>query len=167
MLNAKVLREGIEKIGKFNIVSKEVGVPLVAFSLKETVTHSTVFDVSENMRRFGWIIPAYTMPADAEHIAVLRVVIREDFGRSLAERSAQNFEISKYPHHSIFLFHLYILIKPINQLQIFHLFSIILYYKTEKKKHNPKPRKSKQMRTKNFGKTLGISFVTRSHMLQT
>ncbi|XP_078165857.1 glutamate decarboxylase 5-like [Carex rostrata] len=86
MLNAKVLREGIEKIGKFNIVSKEVGVPLVAFSLKETVTHSTVFDVSENMRRFGWIIPAYTMPADAEHIAVLRVVIREDFGRGLAER---------------------------------------------------------------------------------
>ncbi|KAJ4765224.1 Glutamate decarboxylase [Rhynchospora pubera] len=85
MENAKVLREGIEKIGKFDIVSKEVGVPLVAFSLKDTSIH-TVFDVSENMRRFGWIIPAYTMPADAEHIAVLRVVIREDFSRSLAER---------------------------------------------------------------------------------
>jgi hypothetical protein len=44
------------------------------------------------MRRFGWIIPAYTMPANAEHVAVLRVVIREDFSRSLAERCVPNFE---------------------------------------------------------------------------
>jgi glutamate decarboxylase len=42
--------------------------------------------VSDNLRRFGWIVPAYTMPPNAEHVAVLRVVIREDFSRSLAER---------------------------------------------------------------------------------
>ncbi|GJN03734.1 hypothetical protein PR202_ga21210 [Eleusine coracana subsp. coracana] len=46
----------------------------------------TVFDVSENLRRFGWIVPAYTMPSNAEHVAILRVVVREDFSRSLAER---------------------------------------------------------------------------------
>ncbi|KAG2584407.1 hypothetical protein PVAP13_6KG298800 [Panicum virgatum] len=43
-------------------------------------------NISENLRRFGWIVPAYTMPADAEHVAVLRVVIREDFSRTLLER---------------------------------------------------------------------------------
>ena len=59
--------------------------PLVAFSLKDSSRFS-VFDISENLRRFGWIVPAYTMPADAEHVAVLRVVIREDFSRSLSER---------------------------------------------------------------------------------
>ncbi|KAJ4800999.1 Glutamate decarboxylase [Rhynchospora pubera] len=85
MENAKVLRQGLEQTGKFNIVSKEVGVPLVAFALKDR-TYYTVFDISENLRRFGWIVPAYTMPADAQHIAVLRVVVREDFSRSLAER---------------------------------------------------------------------------------
>ncbi|XP_008791858.1 glutamate decarboxylase 4-like [Phoenix dactylifera] len=85
MENARVLREGLEKMGRFDIVSKEVGVPLVAFSLKDSSKH-TVFQIAENMRKFGWIIPAYTMPHDAEHVAVLRVVIREDFSRSLAER---------------------------------------------------------------------------------
>lgn len=83
--NAKALKEGLEKTGKFEIVSKDIGVPLVAFSLKDSSMH-TVFDIADNLRRFGWIVPAYTMPANAEHIAVLRVVIREDFSRSLAER---------------------------------------------------------------------------------
>ena len=45
-----------------------------------------MFEVSESLRRFGWIVPAYTMPPNVEHIAVLRVVIREDFSQSLAER---------------------------------------------------------------------------------
>jgi glutamate decarboxylase len=83
--NAAVLREGVAATGRFDILSKDVGVPLVAFSLKDS-SHFSVFDISENLRRFGWIVPAYTMPADAEHVAVLRVVIREDFSRSLSER---------------------------------------------------------------------------------
>lgn len=83
--NAKSLREGIEKTGKFEVVSKDIGVPLVAFSLKDSSIYS-VFDISENLRRFGWIVPAYTMPANAENIAVLRVVVREDFSRSLVDR---------------------------------------------------------------------------------
>nr|GMD23358.1 glutamate decarboxylase 4 [Ipomoea batatas] len=83
--NAIVLREGLEKTGRFNIVSKDEGVPLVAFSLKENKRHNE-FEVSEMLRRFGWIVPAYTMPADAQHVTVLRVVIREDFSRTLAER---------------------------------------------------------------------------------
>jgi len=85
MENTKALKAGIEQTGKFDILSKDIGVPLVAFTLKDSSKHS-VFEIAESIRRFGWIIPAYTMPADAEHIAVLRVVIREDFSRSLAER---------------------------------------------------------------------------------
>lgn len=83
--NALLLKEGLEKTGKFTIVSKDVGVPLVAFSLKDNSRHNE-FEVSEMLRRFGWIVPAYTMPPDAQHITVLRVVIREDFSRTLAER---------------------------------------------------------------------------------
>ncbi|KAI0496009.1 hypothetical protein KFK09_022316 [Dendrobium nobile] len=83
--NARILKEGIESTGRFDIVSKDSGVPLVAFKLKDSSQH-TVFEISESLRRFGWIVPAYTMPPDAEHVAVLRVVIREDFSRSLAER---------------------------------------------------------------------------------
>nr|ADQ43188.1 glutamate decarboxylae 4 [Schrenkiella parvula] len=89
--NMMVLRQGLEKTGRFNIVSKEDGVPLVAFSLKDSSRHDE-FEVAETLRRFGWIVPAYTMPADAEHITVLRVVIREDFSRTLAERLVADFE---------------------------------------------------------------------------
>ncbi|XP_031263922.1 glutamate decarboxylase-like [Pistacia vera] len=91
MESTRVLREGLEKMGRFKIVSKDVGVPLVAFSLKDSSKH-TVFELSENLRRFGWIIPAYTMPPNAEKIAVLRVVVREDFSRNLAERLLSNIE---------------------------------------------------------------------------
>uniref|UniRef100_A0A1J3G0G4 Glutamate decarboxylase n=1 Tax=Noccaea caerulescens TaxID=107243 RepID=A0A1J3G0G4_NOCCA len=83
--NMMVLKEGIEKTDRFNIVSKDQGVPVVAFSLKDHSFHNE-FEISEMLRRFGWIVPAYTMPADAQHITVLRVVIREDFSRTLAER---------------------------------------------------------------------------------
>ncbi|CAN4114699.1 unnamed protein product [Withania somnifera] len=89
--NARVLREGLEKIGRFNIVSKEIGVPLVAFSLKDNSKHDE-FEISDTLRRFGWIVPAYTMPPDAQHITVLRVVIREDFSRTLAERLVLDIE---------------------------------------------------------------------------
>ncbi|KAL8140734.1 hypothetical protein V2J09_006755 [Rumex salicifolius] len=85
MGNAIMLRDALEKTGHFEILSKDAGVPLVAFSLKDTSRY-TVFDISENLRKFGWIVPAYTMPANAEHVAVLRVVVREDFSRSLADR---------------------------------------------------------------------------------
>nr|POE60815.1 glutamate decarboxylase 1 [Quercus suber] len=80
-----VLKAGLEKTGRFNIVSKDNGVPLVAFSLKNNSCHDE-FEVSDYLRRFGWIVPAYTMPPDAQNVTVLRVVIREDFSRTLAER---------------------------------------------------------------------------------
>ncbi|KAL0449662.1 UNVERIFIED_CONTAM: Glutamate decarboxylase [Sesamum latifolium] len=83
--NATLLKQGIEQTGRFNIVSKDNGVPLVAFSLKDNSRHNE-FEISEMLRRFGWIVPAYTMPPDAQHVTVLRVVVREDFSRTLAER---------------------------------------------------------------------------------
>ncbi|XP_047311433.1 glutamate decarboxylase isoform X3 [Impatiens glandulifera] len=89
--NAMVLKEGLEKTGRFNIVSKDNGVPLVAFSLKDSSPHNE-FEVSDMLKRFGWIVPAYTMPPDAQHVTVLRVVIREDFSRTLAERLVSDIE---------------------------------------------------------------------------
>ncbi|XP_051117995.1 glutamate decarboxylase 4-like [Andrographis paniculata] len=82
---AMVVKAGLERTGRFNIVSKDDGVPLVAFSLKDSSRHDD-FEVSAMLRRFGWIVAAYAMPADAEHVTVLRVVVREDFSRTLADR---------------------------------------------------------------------------------
>ncbi|AES99146.2 glutamate decarboxylase [Medicago truncatula] len=83
--NMMVLKDGLEKTERFEIVSKDEGVPLVAFTLKDH-NNFNEFQISDMLKRHGWIIPAYTMPPDAEHVTVLRVVIREDFSRTFAER---------------------------------------------------------------------------------
>jgi glutamate decarboxylase len=84
--NAMALKEGLEKTGRFNILSKDNGVPVVAFSLKKEEGGPDEFEMSEMLRRYGWIVPAYPMPPDAEHVTVLRAVIRAEFSRTLAER---------------------------------------------------------------------------------
>lgn len=83
--NAKALADSILAIGRFKILSKPVGVPLVAFSLKDSSRYDE-YQIAEGLRRYGWIVPAYTMAPDAQDITVLRVVVREDFSRGLADR---------------------------------------------------------------------------------
>ncbi|PRQ41315.1 putative glutamate decarboxylase [Rosa chinensis] len=103
--NAMVLKAGLEKTERFKILSKDIGVPVVAFSLKDR-SHYDEYMVSEHLRRFGWIVPAYSMPEDAKHVALLRVVIREDFSRTLAERLVLDIthvlkELDKLPLPSV------------------------------------------------------------------
>jgi len=93
--NAKVVKENLEKSGRFNIVSKDNGVPVVAFSLKDRREYDE-YRISEMLRRHGWIVPAYPMPPAAQHINVLRVVIRAEFSRTLAQRLA--FDIHNVLH---------------------------------------------------------------------
>lgn len=98
--NMTVLKEGLEKTGRFNIISKDDGVPLVAFTLKDR-SHFNEFQISDFLKRYGWIVPAYTMPPDAQSVTVLRVVIREDFSRTFAERLV--IDIQKVLHELDFL----------------------------------------------------------------
>ncbi|CAK9148547.1 unnamed protein product [Ilex paraguariensis] len=93
--NALALKQGLEKTGRFNIVSKDNGVPVVAFSLKEKSRYNK-FDVLDMLHSFQWIVSAYTMPPDAQHVTVLRVVVREDFSCTLAERLVD--DITKVLH---------------------------------------------------------------------
>jgi glutamate decarboxylase len=41
--------------------------------------------VSEQLRTRGWIVPAYRMPEAIHDMAVLRVCVRNGFGRDLAD----------------------------------------------------------------------------------
>eukprot|EP00270_Netrium_digitus_P008421 TRINITY_DN251_c0_g1_i1.p1 TRINITY_DN251_c0_g1~~TRINITY_DN251_c0_g1_i1.p1 ORF type:complete len:523 (-),score=111.77 TRINITY_DN251_c0_g1_i1:198-1766(-) len=83
--NAKYLRDELEKLGRFNFLSKDVGVPLVAFALKDKSTVDE-YQIADILRQKGWIVPAYTMAPDAQSVSLLRVVVREDFSRTLADR---------------------------------------------------------------------------------
>ncbi|MDH5279204.1 MAG: glutamate decarboxylase, partial [Actinomycetota bacterium] len=66
----------------FELLSDGSAIPVFAFKVKEG-TPFTVFHISDQLRRSGWQVPAYTMPEDATDVAVLRVVLREGFSREL------------------------------------------------------------------------------------
>lgn len=74
----------IADLGPFDLLSDGSSTPVFAFRLKDT-RHYSVFDVSERLRVCGWQVPAYTMPSEAEHVAVLRIVLREGFSRDMAD----------------------------------------------------------------------------------
>jgi glutamate decarboxylase len=42
------------------------------------------------LRERGWIVPAYTLPPNAEHITVLRMVIKENFSRDMVDMLAHD-----------------------------------------------------------------------------
>lgn len=83
--NAKKLSDAISSIGKFKILSKPVGVPLVAFALLDDSEYDE-HDIADNLKRYGWTVPAYTMAPDAQSVTLLRVVVREDFSTGLVDR---------------------------------------------------------------------------------
>jgi glutamate decarboxylase len=76
------LSEAVAKMGPFELLSDGSEIPVFAFAVRDSSPY-TVFDVSNRLRRYGWQVPAYTMPADAEDLAVLRVVVREGFSTDL------------------------------------------------------------------------------------
>ncbi|MCA1007076.1 glutamate decarboxylase [Rhodococcus hoagii] len=84
---ALMLSAEISKIEEMNIITDGSAIPVLSFEVVGDPGF-TVFDVSHELRARGFQVPAYTMPADAEDVAVLRIVLREGFSRDLAYRLA-------------------------------------------------------------------------------
>ncbi len=84
LMNARYLASKISKIKYFDLINKDIKLPILAL----TVTKSAEFDVyqlSDKLRERGWIVPAYSLPAEADNIKLLRIVIRENFSRDMAD----------------------------------------------------------------------------------
>lgn len=83
--NAQYLGKMLAKSGKFEMINDAQMLPIVAVKLKDEIKGYTVYDISSKLRERGWVMAAYTMPPNAEEIALLRVVVREHFSRDMAE----------------------------------------------------------------------------------
>jgi len=81
---AMYLSGEIAEMGPFELLTDGSDIPVFAFKLKKK-TNFSVFDISEMVRDRGWLIPAYTMPENDEHLAVLRIVVKEGFSRDMAD----------------------------------------------------------------------------------
>ena len=90
---AMYLASQIAELGPFEIVSDGSAIPVLAFRMVDDAPFS-VFHVSEKLREGGWQVPAYTMPADATDVAVLRIVVREGFDMDLADGLLEDLDSS-------------------------------------------------------------------------
>jgi glutamate decarboxylase len=82
---AQYLAGEISAMGPFELLSDGSDLPVLAFRLTDPQRSGyTVFDLSERLRQRGWLVPAYTFPENMQHVAVLRLVVRNGFSRDLA-----------------------------------------------------------------------------------
>lgn len=87
--NAKNLSAKLESSGLFTMLNPSQMLPIVAVKLKDDSNY-TVFDLSAKLREKGYIIPAYTLPPNAEKVAIMRIVIKENFSHDLCEMLYQD-----------------------------------------------------------------------------
>jgi glutamate decarboxylase len=83
--NARTLAAEIAVCGDFALIGgeQEEQLPLVAFQL--TAGHDyDEFDVAAQLAaERGWMLPAYTLPPDAEHVKIMRALVKQTLGHSL------------------------------------------------------------------------------------
>ncbi len=90
--NTDALAEQIEAIGPFELVSsaEPERLPALCFRLAERHTYDE-FDVASQLAaERGWMVPAYTLPPNADHVKVLRVLVKETLSHALAETLADD-----------------------------------------------------------------------------
>lgn len=83
---AQYLADEIAKMEPFEIIyDGRGGIPALAWKLKEGVDHGfTLFDLADRLRTRGWQVPAYTLPANREDLAIQRILVKHGFSRDMA-----------------------------------------------------------------------------------
>lgn len=82
--NARHLNRELETTGRFEILNPGLAEPVVTFKIKGDPGFD-VYHISSRLRESGWIVPAYSLPPNAEHVELLRVVVRIDLSREMID----------------------------------------------------------------------------------
>ena len=84
--NADYLSAQIADIGEFELIGRDrPQLPLVCFRLDGEHDYDE-FDIAGQLAaERGWMVPAYTLPPDAESVTVLRALVKENVGHAAAE----------------------------------------------------------------------------------
>ncbi|MFJ5270438.1 glutamate decarboxylase [Streptomyces sp. NPDC088358] len=100
---ARGLARRIEELEDFRLITRGDQLPVFAFTTAPHVSAYDVFDVSRRLRENGWLVPAYTFPANREDLSVLRVVCRNGFSADLADLFMEDLsrlvpQLRRQPH---------------------------------------------------------------------
>ncbi len=90
--NARGLGEQIAATGRFDLVGDADAeqLPLVAFKLSGEQDYDE-FDVASQLAaERGWMVPAYTLPPDAQHVTIMRALVKQTLGHALATTLASD-----------------------------------------------------------------------------
>lgn len=104
---AQWLAAEIEKLGHFEIINDGApsgGIPAVSWKLREGAEHPfNLFDLADRLRTRGWQVPAYTMPAHREDMAVQRILVRQGFSRDEASLLMDDYRaaIAHFDRHPV------------------------------------------------------------------
>ena len=82
--NARYLVKGIQAIGKFKIINDATYTPCCCVSLKDESKYNAA-DLVQTLAQRGWIIPAFSMPPDAQSVNAIRMNVKETFSRDMAD----------------------------------------------------------------------------------
>ena len=87
--NATALAEQLASSGDFELIgADEEQLPLVAFKLAEERKYDE-FDIAWQLTaERGWMVPAYTLPPDAQHVTVMRALVKETLSREMVDTLA-------------------------------------------------------------------------------
>jgi glutamate decarboxylase len=78
------MANGIAELGPFQLLTAGDQLPVFAVTTTPDAGFD-VFGVSRLLRERGWLVPAYTFPANRTDLSVLRIVVRNGFSQDLAE----------------------------------------------------------------------------------
>ena len=87
--NARVLAEHLAGSGDFELIGMdEEQLPLVAFRLAEPRSYNE-FDIAWQLSaERGWMVPAYTLPPNAQHVTLMRALVKETLTREMVDTLA-------------------------------------------------------------------------------
>ncbi|HEY2570175.1 MAG TPA: glutamate decarboxylase [Solirubrobacteraceae bacterium] len=84
LANARALAGKLGDIDGLTLLNDASQFPIVVARAEDAEKLDLTL-LSRRLRERGWIVPAYTLPANAEHITVLRLVVKENFSRDMAD----------------------------------------------------------------------------------
>jgi glutamate decarboxylase len=89
---ARHLATSIGAMEPFELWNDAQDIPVFAWRLKKGHSKNwDLFDLSNQLRERGWLVPAYPMPDDLSDVIVQRIVVRNGFSMSLADRFLDQF----------------------------------------------------------------------------
>ncbi|WP_395692307.1 glutamate decarboxylase [Nocardioides sp.] len=89
--NAEQLADLIQDVGRFEVIGRDQEqLPLVAFKLAGPENFDE-FDVAWQLSaERGWMVPAYTMPPDAQEVTIMRALVKETMSREHVDTLARD-----------------------------------------------------------------------------